>query len=92
MLCPGLQAKLQQQLHNAEATEELIKAELAAAKQQLQQALQEVQQVSAEAAAAAESAKAQHEAELQQLQLQLGSEGASHVSFQCCCTSQLALP
>jgi seryl-tRNA synthetase len=84
MLCFDWQAKLQQQLHNAEATEDLIKAELAAAKQQLQQTLQEVQQVSAEAAAAAEAATARHEAELQQLQMQLGTEGASQVPFTCC--------
>jgi 2-phospho-L-lactate guanylyltransferase (CobY/MobA/RfbA family) len=79
MWCLDIQAKLQQQLQNAEATENLIKAELAAVKQQLQQALQEVQQVSAEAAAAAEAATLLHKAELQHLQKQLGSEGASQV-------------
>jgi hypothetical protein len=74
-----VQAKLQQQLHNAEATEQLLHSELAAARQQLQQAQQEVQQVTAHAAAAATAAEAQRQAELQRLQHQLGDEGASQV-------------
>jgi hypothetical protein len=72
----SVQAKLQQQLHNAEATEQLLQSELVAARQQLQQ---EVQQVTADAAAAAAAAEAQRQAELQRLQHQLGDEGTSQV-------------
>lgn len=77
--CVSVQAKLQQQLHNAEATEQLLQSELVAARQQLQQAQQEVQQVTADAAAAAAAAEAQRQAELQRLQHQLGDEGTSQV-------------
>lgn len=75
----SVQARLRQQLHNAEATEQLLKSELAGAQQQLQQAVQEAQRVAADARAAADAAAAQHQAELQQLQHQLGDEGASQV-------------
>lgn len=80
-----VQAKLQQQLRNTEATEQLLQSELSSAQQQLQQAQQEVQRVTAEARAAADAATAQHHAELQQLQHQLGDEGASQVG----CVGQL---
>lgn len=74
-----MQGKLQLQLHNAEATEQLLKADVSAERQQLMQAQKEVQQVTADARAAADAANARHQAELQRLQLQLGSEGASQV-------------
>lgn len=73
------QAKLQQQLDNAEATEQLLQGELSAAKQQLQQAQDKVQQVTADARAAADAAKADHAAQVQLLQQQLGGEANAQV-------------
>lgn len=73
------QAKLLQQLDNAEATEQLLQGELSAAKQQLQQAQGKVQQVTAAALAAADAAKADHAAQVQLLQQQLGGEANAQV-------------
>lgn len=66
------QAKLQQQLDNAEATEQLLQGEL-------QQAQDKVQQVTADARAAADAAKADHAAQVQLLQQQLGGKANAQV-------------
>lgn len=73
------QAKLQQQLHNASATEQLLQGELTTNKEQLQQAQATVQEVTAAAQASAAAAKAMHEAEMDKLRQHLGSEGSAQV-------------
>jgi hypothetical protein len=73
------QAKLQQRLHHASTTEQLLQGELTAIKEQLQQAQAAVQEVTAAAQASADAAKALHKVELDKLRQHLGSEGSAQV-------------
>lgn len=74
-----LQARLQQRLQHASATEQLLQGELTAIKEQLQQAQAAAQELTAAAQASADAAKAMHEAELDKLRQHLGSEGSAQV-------------
>lgn len=74
-----MQAQLQQQLQHASDTEQLLAKELAGAKQQLQQALHDLQNAIGDAAEAAAAAAVRHDAEMQQLRQQLGGEAAAEV-------------
>lgn len=84
-----LQAKLQQQLDNAQAMEQLLQKDVFAAKQMLQQAVQDVlflQKAMADAEVAAQASKAQHCKEVERLQQQLAMSAAEQVQWVLDCT------
>jgi septal ring factor EnvC (AmiA/AmiB activator) len=81
-----LQSKLQQQLHNSKANEQVLQGELESCKQQLRQAQQQqgdlqeqLQQLQRHAEADAREARAAAERAVLQLQQQLNSDASSQV-------------
>jgi hypothetical protein len=78
-----LQARLLQQLHNAQANEELLLSELAAVRQQLQQVQLDLKQAQEGAQAAADAAAQQHQQALERLRQDLAAAGDTQVTGRC---------